>query len=261
MSGIDLGLAGKTALVCGSSEGLGFACAASLAQAGANVILNGRNEAKLVAAAERIRQNSGLSPQFVIADVTTREGRQQALDLCPQPDILVNNAAGPPIGDFRSFDEDSWAEATRISMVAPIMLIKAVVDPMIEKGWGRIINITSTSVKAPLPLLGLSNGARSGLTGFVAGLAREIAVHGVTINNLLPGRIETARLRTYIAGLAQGRGVAPEQVAAELVASNPMKRFGIPEELGSFCAFLCSRQAAYVTGQNILIDGGEYPGL
>ena len=261
MSGIDFGLSGKTALVCGSSDGLGFACAAALAQAGANVILNGRDEAKVVAALRRIERDLGSAPQFVIADVTDVVGRRRVLDQCPQLDILVNNAAGPPIGDFRSFDEESWAEATRISMVAPIMLIKAVVDPMIERRWGRIINITSTSVKAPLPLLGLSNGARSGLTGFVAGLAREIAVHGVTINNLLPGRIETARLKTYISGLAQSRGVTPDQVSVELTASNPMRRFGVPEEVGAFCAFLCSRQAGYVTGQNMLIDGGEYPGL
>lgn len=258
---MDLGIKGRRALVCGSSAGLGRACADALADAGVDVVLNGRTEESLRLAAEEIGDRVGRKVGFVAADVTSADGQSRALAACPKPDILVNNAAGPPTGDFRSFDEAVWLDAARVSMVAPILLIRAVIDDMIARRWGRIINITSSAVKAPLPLLGLSNGARSGLTGFVAGLSREVAADGVTINNLLPGRMQTARLDSYIGKIAEREGVSREDAAQAMAASNPMKRFGHPDELGAFCAFLCGNQAAYVTGQNFLIDGGEYPGL
>jgi 3-oxoacyl-[acyl-carrier protein] reductase len=260
MPGLDLGLEGRTALVCGSSAGLGRACAQALAAAGASVVLNGRQEGPLREAAKVIGDTHA-EVRFVVGDVTTAEGRKSILAACPSPDILVNNAAGPPTGDFRDFDEVAWQNALRVSMVSPIMLIRSVIDQMIDQKWGRIINITSSAVKSPLPLLGLSNGARSGLTGFVAGLAREVAIHGVTINNLLPGRMQTGRLDAYIGNIAASRGVSFDEAAADMSATNPMQRFGKPEELGAFCAFLCSQQAAYMTGQNILIDGGEFTGL
>jgi 3-oxoacyl-[acyl-carrier protein] reductase len=258
---MDLGIHGRTALVCGSSAGLGRACAEALIDAGVDVVLNGRTEATLRAAALEMEGRFGRPIRYVVADVTSSEGRRTVLESCPSPDILVNNAAGPPTGDFRDFDEAVWLDAARVSMVAPILLIRAVIDDMIARRWGRIVNITSSAVKAPLPLLGLSNGVRSGLTGFVAGLAREVASEGVTINNLLPGRMQTARLDSYIARIAEREGLTVEATARAMAASNPMKRFGRPEELGDFCAFLCGTPGAYVTGQNFLIDGGEYPGL
>jgi len=261
MPGLDLGLEGRTALVCGSSAGLGLACAKSLAAAGASIVLNGRQEGPLLEAAQTLDESTHAEVSFVVGDVTTAEGRESILAACPSPDVLVNNAAGPPIGDFREFDEHAWQDALRVSMISPIMLIRSVIDSMIEKEWGRIVNITSSAVKSPLPLLGLSNGARSGLTGFIAGLAREVAIHGVTINNLLPGRMQTGRLDSYISSVATTRDISFEEAAATMSATNPMKRFGKPEELGAFCAFLCSQQAAYMTGQNILIDGGEYTGV
>jgi 3-oxoacyl-[acyl-carrier protein] reductase len=258
--GIDLGLRGRLALICGSSAGLGLACAEALAAAGADVVMNGRTESRLAAAARSVAARTEAHVTWVVADVTTADGRQQLLTECPSPDVLVNNAAGPPPGDFREFDEADWAQALEATMVAPIMLIKAVIDGMATRRWGRIINITSSAVKAPLPLLGLSNGARSGLTGFVAGLAREIADQGVTINNLLPGRMETDRLRGYVQAIAEANDISVEAARAELIATNPMKRFGRPDELGVFCAFLASVPGAYITGQNFLIDGGEFPG-
>lgn len=261
MSGLDLGLEGRTALVCGSSAGLGRACAEALAMAGVSVVLNGRREGPLQAAAKAIGDTAVAPVSFVVGDVTTAKGREDILAASPSPDILVNNAAGPPTGDFRDFDEAVWQDALQASMVSPIMLIRSVIDDMIGQKWGRIINITSSAVKAPLPLLGLSNGARSGLTGFIAGLAREVAIHGVTINSLLPGRMQTDRLDAYIGNIAENRGISFDDAAAQMSATNPMHRFGKPEELGAFCAFLCSQQAAYITGQNILIDGGEYVGL
>jgi 3-oxoacyl-[acyl-carrier protein] reductase len=260
-TGIDLGIAGRVALVCGSSAGLGRGCARALASAGALVVLNGRSEDRLLEAQSAIERESGTKLRYVVGDVTTPEGRHAAIAACPNPDILVNNAAGPTPGDFRNFDEASWHEAVSISMIAPIMLMRAVIDGMIERRWGRIINITSSAVKAPLPLLGLSNGARSGLTGFVAGLAREVAPHGVTINNLLPGRFATDRLQNYIRKVAEHDGIGVQAAAEKMVRANPMGRFGAPDEFGAFCAFLASQQAAYMTGQNILLDGGEYPGL
>lgn len=258
---LDFGIEGRLALVCGSSAGIGRGCAEQLGLAGAELVLNGRNPEALEAAAAEIARLTGARVSHVAADVTTPEGRAAILAACPAPDILVNNAAGPPTGDFRDFDETVWAEAVRVSMITPIMMIRAVVDGMIARRWGRIVNITSSAVKAPLPLLGLSNGARSGLTGFVAGLAREVAADGVTINNLLPGRIETDRLTSYVGKVAAARGVGEDEAARDMAAANPMRRFGTAEEMGAACAFLASRQAAYITGQNILVDGGEYPGL
>jgi 3-oxoacyl-[acyl-carrier protein] reductase len=257
---LDYDIVGKTALVCGSSAGIGRGCAEALIACGVDVVLNGRDEGRLRAAAAEVSAKSGTEVQWVAADVAQPEGRSKLFDHCPSPDILVTNAAGPPTGDFRDFDEIAWHSAVDVSMIAPIMLIRAVVDGMIGRQWGRIINITSTAVKAPLPLLGLSNGARSGLTGFVSGLARDIAASGVTINNLLPGKIDTARLATVIGKMADSQSIPSDAMAERMAASNPMKRFGTTEEIGAFCAFLCSRQAAYVTGQNFLIDGGEFPG-
>ncbi len=259
--GFNITLEGRTALVCGSSAGLGRACALALALAGAHVILNGRNEGSLRRTAEDICNGTSARVGYALGDVTTEDGRRSVLRVCPAPDILVTNAAGPPSGNFRTFDERIWEDATRGSMISPIMLIRAVVDTMIERRWGRIVNITSSAVKAPLPLLGLSNGARSGLTGFVAGLAREVAAHGVTINNLLPGRFETVRLQGYVAKIAADSGVSAETARERMLAANPMRRFGRPDEFGAACAFLASEHASYMTGQNILLDGGEYPGL
>jgi 3-oxoacyl-[acyl-carrier protein] reductase len=258
---IDYGIAGRTALITGSSAGLGRACATALANAGVNLWLNSRTEETLRATAEQIASSTGVVVRYVVGDVTTSDGRRTVLSACGKPDILVNNATGPPPGDFRTFDETAWHDAVRVSMISPIMMIRSVIDGMTERGWGRIFNITSSAVKAPLPLLGLSNGARSGLTGFVAGLAREVAIHGVTINNLLPGRMQTNRLNNYIRKLAEAQNIEFDEAARRLVDLNPMKRFGRPEELGELCAFLASDLAAYITGQNFLIDGGEYPGL
>ncbi len=260
-NGLDLGLAGKIALVCGSSAGLGRACATALASAGATVVLNGRNEARLAATAAQLSDTLGVELAYICADVTSEAGREILLTECANADILVNNADGPPMGDFRNLDERAWAAALQTAMVSPIMLIKGVIDGMVDRRWGRIVNITSSSAKAPMPLLALSNGGRSGLTGFVAGVAREVAAYGVTINNLLPGRMRTDRLHEYVQALATSRGVPTDVIEAELLTANPMGRFGEPSELGAFCAFLASQQASYVTGQNLLIDGGEYPGL
>ncbi|GAD47732.1 putative oxidoreductase [Caenibius tardaugens NBRC 16725] len=260
MHGIDYGIAGRKALVCGSSRGLGHACAVALAQAGADVTLNGRDPDALARAADDLAAVLGHPVAYVIADATTAEGRAALLDACPEPDILVNNAAGPPPGQFTDWDEADWQAALAANMIAPIMLIRTVVVGMQRRGWGRIINITSGAVKAPIPLLGLSNGARSGLTGFVAGLAREVARDGVTINNLLPGQFETDRLRSLAQARAASTGATFEQTWQAMAASNPTGRLGRPEEFGATCAFLASQQGAYINGQNILLDGGAYPG-
>lgn len=263
MSGFDLKIDGRVALVCGSSAGLGRGCARALALAGARVVLNGRNPDTLARAAAELEAETGASFGEALGDVTTAEGRAAVLGVCPDPDILVNNSAGPNPGngDFRLWDEAAWHEAAQANMIAPIMMIRALIDGMRARRWGRIINITSSAVKAPLPLLGLSNGVRSGLTGFVAGLAREVAADGITINNLLPGRFETDRVRSYVARMAEHWGVGNDEARERLTVANPMKRFGRPEEFGAMCAFIASDHAAYMTGQNILLDGGEYPGL
>lgn len=261
MQGLDLKIEGREALVCGSSAGLGRACARALARAGARVTLNGRSEERLKAAAEDLAKDTGATIRYAVGDVTTPAGRREVLGVCSDPDVLINNSQGPPPKEFASLSINDWEEAARVSMFAPIMMIQAVIGGMITRRWGRIINITSSAVKAPLPMLHLSNGARSGLTGFVAGVAREVADKGVTINNLLPGRFETDRLKSYINVLAARERLSPEEQALRMSAANPMKRFGHPDEFGAFAVFLASEHAAYFTGQNVLIDGGEYPGL
>jgi 3-oxoacyl-[acyl-carrier protein] reductase len=257
---MDLGLKGKSAIVCGASKGLGYACAHSLAREGVSVVIAARSAETLEAAAERLRRETGATITPVAADVTTPEGREAILAACPAPDILVNNAGGPPPGDFRDWEREDWLKALDANMLAPIFLIRAVVDGMMERGFGRILNITSMAVKAPIPILGLSNGARSGLTGFVAGLARETVARGVTINNLLPGMFLTERLEGTIGVWAAAEGASREETATRRQQGIPAKRFGDPAEFGELCAFYCGRQAGYITGQNILIDGGAYPG-
>ncbi len=257
---MDLGIAGKSALVCAASRGLGKGCAMSLAREGARVVIIARNAYVLEATADEIREATGADVTAVAGDITTAAGREAALAACPDPDILVNNAGGPPPGDFREWSRDDWIKALDANMLTAIELIKATVDGMIAREWGRIVNITSSAVKAPIEILGLSNGARSGLTGFVAGIARQTVRHNVTINNLLPGPFDTDRLHSTIAATATKTGRSLEDVRAERMAANPAGRFGTIEEFGDACAYLCSDQAGYVTGQNFLIDGGSYPG-
>ena len=257
---MDLGIKGKTALVCASSKGLGRACAFSLAREGVAVTMLARGKEALEAAAEEIRAATGATITTVACDITTPEGRAQALAACPNPDILVTNAGGPKPGDFRDWTRDDWISAVDANMLTPIELIKATVDGMIARGFGRIVNITSSAVKAPIDILGLSNGARSGLTGFVAGLSRKTVAHNVTINNLLPGPFETDRLRATAVGAATESNRSVDDVLAERRKLNPSGRFGDPAEFGDACAYLCSAQAGFITGQNMLMDGGAYPG-
>ncbi len=258
---MDLGIAGRWALVCAASKGLGLGCARALAREGVNVVIAARGEDALARAAAELKALPAAGEiRTVVADVTTEAGRAAALAACPQVDILVNNAGGPPAGDFRQFKREDWIAALDANMLAPIELIRATVDGMIERGFGRIINITSSSVKAPIDILGLSNGARSGLTGFVAGVARRTVAHNVTINNLLPGQFDTDRLRGNFAYVAQQQGLDAGQIAERKRTQIPAGRFGDADEFGAACAFLCSAQAGYITGQNLLIDGGAYPG-
>ena len=257
---MDFGIKGKWALVCGASKGLGYGCARALAGEGVNLVINARTERILADAAKRIADETGVEVVAVPADITTEAGRAQALAAAPQIDILVNNAGGPPPGDFRNFTRDDWIKALDANMLTPIELIKATVDRMIERKFGRVVNITSSSVKSPIEVLGLSNGARSGLTGFVAGPARKTVVHNVTINNLLPGVFDTDRIRGTLAATAKSMGVSEEEAMRRRIAGVPAGRLGDPQEFGQACAYLCSAQAAYVTGQNFLIDGGAYPG-
>ncbi|MFJ3317633.1 SDR family oxidoreductase [Herbaspirillum huttiense] len=257
---MDLGISGRRALVCASSKGLGLACAISLAREGVAVTMTARGAEVLEAAAQQVRAATGATVTTVAGDITTPEGRALALAACPAPDILVTNAGGPKPGDFREWSREDWIAAIDVNMLTPIELIKATVDGMMQRGFGRIVNITSGAVKAPIDILGLSNGARSGLTGFVAGLARTTVAHNVTINNLLPGPFETERLLTTAAASARGSGKSAEEVLAARRAANPARRFGQPAEFGDACAWLCSAQAGFVTGQNLLMDGGAYPG-
>jgi 3-oxoacyl-[acyl-carrier protein] reductase len=257
---MELGIAGKKALVCAASKGLGKGCAVALAREGAELTILARGKETLEATAAEIRAATGAKVQTIAVDITTAEGRAAALQACPAPDILVNNAGGPPPGDFRDWDERAWHAAVQANMITPIMLIKAVVDGMIAREFGRIVNITSTSVKAPIPALGLSNGARAGLTGFIAGVARQVVSHNVTINNLLPGPFDTDRLRSTFAAAAKASGKSFEAIREERRLQNPAARFGTAEEFGQFCAFMCSAQAGYFTGQNVVLDGGAYPG-
>lgn len=257
---MDLGIAGRKALVCAASKGLGKACAFALAREGVEVVILARTRATLDAAAAEIRAKTGAKVTAVAGDITTEAGRAAALAACPNPDILVNNAGGPPPGDFREWGPEEWFKALNNNMVTPILLIKATVDGMIARKWGRIVNITSGAVKAPISNLGLSNGARTGLTGFIAGLARQTVKHNVTVNNLLPGSFDTDRLRDNVRFQAQKLGQSFEERYAQLKADNPAGRIGDPAEFGEACAYLCSAQAGYITGQNILLDGGAYHG-
>lgn len=257
---MDLGIAGRRAIVCAASKGLGRACALSLAREGVHVTLTARNADALEATAEEIRKATGVTVTTAAGDISTEEGRAAALAACPEPDILINNAGGPPPGDFHDWDREDWIRALDANMLTPIFLIKATVDGMMSRGFGRIVNITSAAVKAPIPILGLSNGARTGLTGFVAGLSRQTVKHNVTINNLLPGPFETDRLRKTMEGGAQAAGRSIDEEMELRRKSNPSGRFGNPEEFGAACAFLCAASSGFMTGQNILLDGGAFPG-
>jgi len=258
---MDLGLAGKWALVCAASKGLGKGCAAALVKEGVNVVVTARGVEVLEATAAELRGLGAAQVRAVAGDITTAEGRAAALAACPQVDILINNAGGPPPGDFRNWDREAWIQALDANMLTPIELIRATVDAMAARGYGRVVNITSGAVKAPINTLGLSNGARSGLTGFIAGLARSpIAAKGVTINGLLPGAFDTDRLRTTMAAAAKNSGKDLAAVDESRKAGIPARRYGTADEFGATCAFICSVQAGYLTGQNILLDGGAYPG-
>ena len=260
---MDLGLKGKWALVCAASKGLGRGCARALVGEGVNVVITARGAEALEATARELRRlHPAVQVRAVAGDIATAEGRGAALAAAPQVDILVNNAGGPPPGDFRDWDRAAWIAAIDANMLAPIELMKATVDAMAQRGFGRVVNITSGAVKAPIDTLGLSNGARSGLTGFVAGLARQprLAGRNVTINNLLPGPFDTDRLRKTMQAAADKAGQSVETVAAARAMAIPAQRFGSADEFGAFCAFLCSAQAGYLTAQNILLDGGSYPG-
>ena len=271
---MDLGIAGKWALVCGASKGLGYGSALALVQEGVNVVINARNAdalaqaaTQLIAEGARRAGASGTQPQVlaVAADITTAAGREAVFSVAGGPgrdfDIVVTNAGGPPTGDFRDWDRDAWIKAVDANMLTPIELIRATVDGMAARGFGRIVNITSSAVKAPIDILGLSNGARSGLTGFVAGVSRsKIAARGVTINNLLPGKFDTDRLAATVTAAATKAGKSVDDVRSAQQAQIPAGRYGTAQEFGAICAFLCSQQAGYMTGQNVLADGGAYPG-
>jgi 3-oxoacyl-[acyl-carrier protein] reductase len=257
---MDLGLAGRKAIVCASSRGLGKACARALAEAGCEVVINGRDAKKLEAAAAEIGIITKVRIIPIVADVATAEGQAALLAACPSPDILINNNAGPPLRDFRELSRAQMIEGVIANMIGAIELIQKVIDPMCQRRFGRIVNITSGAVKAPLAGLDLSSGARAGLTAFLAGVARTVADKNVTINNMLPGAFDTDRLRGTLSKTAELKGKSVTQVAADRIATIPAKRFGDPAEFGAACAFLCSAQAGYITGQNLLIDGGLFPG-
>jgi 3-oxoacyl-[acyl-carrier protein] reductase len=257
---MDLGIKGKAAVVCAASKGLGRACAWSLAREGVDLTICARGKEALDQTAGEIRKAFGVKVTALALDVTAAEGRAQLLAACPQPDILVNNAGGPPPGDFRNWSREDWLKAIDANMLTPIELMKATIDPMIARRFGRIVNITSGAVKFPIPELGMSNGARTGLTGFVAGLSRQVARHNVTINNLLPGSFLTDRLVSNFEFNAKKQGVTAESLKEARAKGIPGARFGDAAEFGDACAYLCSAQAGYVVGQNFLIDGGAYPG-
>jgi 3-oxoacyl-[acyl-carrier protein] reductase len=257
---MDFGIAGRKAIVCASSRGLGRGCAMALAAEGVEVVVNGRDAAQLDRTAEEIRRATGATVTAVLADVSTKAGQDALLAACPEPDILVNNNGGPPFRDFRELDRDKMLDGVIANMVTPIELVQRVIDPMVRRRFGRIVNITSSSVKAPISGLDLSSGARAGLTGFLAGVARTVAGSNVTINQLLPGSFDTDRQRAGQQREATARGVDIEAIRKQREAAIPAKRLGTAEEFGAACAFLCSAQASYITGQNLLIDGGTFPG-
>jgi len=253
---MDLGISGKRALVCASSKGLGRGCAEALAEAGVNLVMNARGAEALEETAQHIRDTYGVSVEIVACDVTTEDGRAQLLEVAGQVDILVNNAGGPPPGSWKDWERENFIAALDANMLTPIALIKALVPGMMERGWGRVVNITSQSVKAPIAVLGLSNSARAGLTGYVAGTSRQVAGAGVTINNLLPGIHATDRATSLDTGAADAEGLSVDQVRANRQATIPANRYGTAEEFGHTCAFMCSQYAGYMVGQNILLDGG-----
>ncbi|WP_295313584.1 SDR family oxidoreductase [Roseobacter sp.] len=253
---MDLGIRGKRALVCASSKGLGRGCAEALAEAGVDLVMNARGAEALEAAAEEIRTATGVSVTTVVADVTTAEGQQAVISAVGEADILVNNAGGPPPGSWQDWDRDDFIKALDANMLAPIALIKALVPGMMDRGWGRVINITSQSVKAPIPVLGLSNAARTGLTGYVAGTSRQVAGKGVTINNLLPGIHATDRADALDGAVVKAQGITLDEARANRAANIPAGRYGTRHEFGAACAFLCSVHAGFIVGQNLLLDGG-----
>jgi 3-oxoacyl-[acyl-carrier protein] reductase len=257
---MDLGIRGKKAIVCGSSQGLGKGCALALAQAGVSLVINGRRAAVLDKTARAIRETTGVDVVPVVADIETQEGQAALLTACPEPDILVNNAGGPPYRDFRTLDRAAIVAGVTMNMIVPIELIQRVIGSMTDHGFGRIVNITSISVKMAVTGLDVSSGARAGLTAFLAGVCRSVADRNVTINQLLPGYFYTERLREGFVATAERAGKLEEEAADEWKLRVPAKRFGNVEEFGQTCAFLCSVHAGYITGQNILMDGGLYPG-
>ncbi len=257
---MDLGIAGRTAIVCAASKGLGRATAMQLAKEGVNVVISARTKADLEATADEIRKAANVRVEAVACDVTTDEGRAMILKACPNPDIVINNAGGPPPGDFKDFSLDDWRKAVEWNMITPIALIKSTVYGMMDRKWGRILNITSQSVKAPIASLELSNGARAGLTGAIAVIARRAVRHNVTINNILPGPFETDRLRGSTIKAAEQQGIPVEKAMEMRKAGVPAGRFGQPEEFGAAAAFMCSEHAGFITGQNLLLDGGIFPG-
>jgi 3-oxoacyl-[acyl-carrier protein] reductase len=256
---MDLGIRGRTAIVCASSQGLGKGCAQALAEAGVTLVINGRNETLLEHTAREIREAWSVPVTPVLADVSTAEGQAALLKACPTPDILINNNAGPPLKNFRELDRQAILSGVTGNMVTPIELIQKVIDSMVSRGFGRIVNITSSSVKMPIAGLDLSSGARAGLTAFMAGVARSVADKNVTINNLLPGNFDTQRLRSNLSLAAKRNQVSDAEAVARAIANIPAKRFGTPAEFGQTCAFLCSVHAGFMTGQNVLLDGGAYP--
>ncbi|MXU65620.1 SDR family oxidoreductase [Oceanomicrobium pacificus] len=253
---MDLGIKGKTAIVCAASKGLGRGCAEALAEAGVNLVINARTEGPLEEAASAIRDRHGVEVTAVACDITTEEGRAKVLAACDAPDILVNNAGGPPPGLWSDWERDDFIKALDANMLTPIMLMKAVMPGMMERGWGRIVNVTSQSVKAPIPVLGLSNSARAGLTGYVAGTSRQVAPQGVVINNLLPGIHDTDRALSLDTAAAAQQKVSLDDARKAREATIPARRYGTTAEFGATCAFLCSQYAGFIVGQNILLDGG-----
>jgi len=258
---MDLRIEGRQAIVCGASSGLGRAVATSLAREGVDLVIAARTEERLMEAAGQIAEETGAKVRPIVADVTTEEGRAALLAACPEPDILINNAGGPPPGDFRAWTREVWLKALDANMLSAIFLIQATMDGMIARKFGRVVNITSHMVKQPTAMLGLSNGARAGLTGFVAGLSREVVSHNVTLNNVLPGQFDTARIRSIAQTFANTSGIEVETQRARMRGQIPAGRFGDPTELADLCAFLCGSRAGFITGQSILMDGGQFPGL
>ncbi|RBW57879.1 SDR family oxidoreductase [Ruegeria sp. A3M17] len=253
---MDLGIKGKRALVCASSKGLGLGCAEALAAAGVDLVMNARGSEALEAEATRLRSEHGVDVQTVACDVTSVDGQEQVIKVAQNVDILVTNAGGPPPGLWSDWDRDDFIKALDSNMLTPIAFMKALLPGMMDKGWGRVVNITSQSVRAPIPALGLSNAARTGLTGYVAGTARQVAPKGVTINNLLPGIHATDRADSLDGGVAAQKGISIDEARAERAATIPARRYGTREEFGAACAFLCSQNAGFIVGQNILLDGG-----